>query len=73
MIRAQIIPNNNLNPKSKFPTINSTPINPKAKPASTENTNCATAISCLFICFTEKKNIHIYTYIYIDRQIDRQI
>lgn len=64
MIRAQIIPNNNLNPKSKFPTINSTPINPKAKPASTENTNCATAISCLFICFTEKKkkNIHINKY-----------
>lgn len=54
MINAQIIPNNNLNPKSKCPTINSTPMNPNAKPASTENTNCATAMSCLFICFTGK-------------------
>ncbi|KZC13653.1 hypothetical protein WN55_05206 [Dufourea novaeangliae] len=55
MINAQITPNNSLNPKSKFPTINSTPINPNAKPANTENINWATAISCLFICFTENK------------------
>lgn len=60
MIRAHIIPNNNLNPKSKVElSINSMPMNPNKNPAAVEITNCKTAINCLLICLTIKKKYFI--------------
>lgn len=52
-----MIPRRRRNPKSSDPIINSTPINPKQNPDMTENTNCATAISCRLICLTEIFNL----------------
>jgi hypothetical protein len=62
MIKAHIIPNNNLKPKSKVVlNINSIPINPNKNPAAVEITNWRTAISCLLICLTENiKNIYLF-------------
>lgn len=60
MIRAHIIPSSRRKPKSSDPIINSIPINPKQKPAMTENINCATAISCRLICLTEIINLKTF-------------
>lgn len=67
MIKAHIIPSNNLKPKSKVVlNINSIPINPNKNPAAVEITNWRTAISCLLICLTENIKIVILYLLYYD-------